>query len=488
MSILIVTDNPQRWPSDHPAISVVDPKDYITETRYSELRSAKVFNLCQTYRYQSVGYYVSLLAEARGHRPVPSVAAMQDWKTRSIIRLISEDLDDLILKSLAPIKSTRFTLSVYFGKNMAKRYDSLAWKLFNLFQAPLLRAKFILEKDRWQLTSVSGISAADVPDAHWPFIVETGVEHFSRPRAFGKPKNRPRFDMAILRNMDDPEPPSDDVALQRFAKAAAAQGVAVDTISRDDYGSLPEFDALFIRDTTAVNHYTYRFARRAAAEGLVVIDDPQSIVRCTNKVYLAELLLRHKIPVPRTMVVHRDNMDQLAEQFGFPCVLKKPDSAFSRGVVKVKDQGELDEKLSEFIADSELIIAQEYLPTTFDWRIGIFDRQPLFACKYYMAKGHWQIVRHDNPTQSRYGKLETLPVELAPRKAVQVALKAANLIGDGLYGVDVKESEGKFYVIEVNDNPNLNSGCEDAVLKGELYRRMVEIFVKRIEQRKAGVE
>ena len=65
---------------------------------------------------------------------------------------------------------------------------------------------------------------------------------------------------------------------------------------------------------------------------------------------------------------------------------------------------------------------------------------------------------------------------------------AANLIGDGLYGVDVKESDGKFYVIEVNDNPNINAGCEDAVLKEELYRRMVSIFVKRIEQKKAGVE
>ncbi|RCS49425.1 ATP-grasp domain-containing protein [Bremerella cremea] len=487
MAILIVTDQTDRWPSDDPAVTVVDPKAYITQPQYSEMRGAKVFNLCQTYRYQSVGYYVSLLAEARGHRPVPSVGAMQDWKTRSIIRLITEDLDDLIQKSLAPIKSNKFTLSIYFGKNMAKRYDTLAWRLFNLFQAPLLRAKFMLEKDRWQLTGVGGISAADVPEAHWPFIVETALEHFSKRRSVAKVK-KTRFDMAILRNPDDPEPPSDEVALQKFAKAAAQQGVSTEYISRDDYGRLAEFDALFIRDTTAVNHYTYRFARRAAAEGLVVIDDPTSILLCTNKVYLAELLARHKIPVPRTVVVHRENADQMAETLGFPCVLKRPDSAFSRGVVKVKDREELDLKLKEFFADSELIIAQEFLPTDFDWRIGVFDRTPIYACKYYMARGHWQIIRHDQPNRGRYGKLETLPVELAPRKAVQVALKAANLIGDGLYGVDVKESDGKFYVIEVNDNPNINAGCEDAVLKEELYRRMVSIFVKRIEQKKAGVE
>lgn len=488
MAVLIVTDQTDRWPSEDPAVNVVDPKAYITQSQYSDMRGARVFNLCETYRYQSVGYYVSLLAEARGHRPMPSVGAMQDWKTRSIIRLITEDLDDLIQKSLAPIKSKKFTLSIYFGKNMAKRYDTLAWRLFNLFQAPLLRAKFMLEKDRWQLTSVGGISAADVPEAHWPFIVDTALEHFARRRSVAKVK-KTRFDMAILFDPGDPEPPSDEQALQKFAKAAAQQGVSTEYISRDDYGRLAEFDALFIRDTTAVNHYTYRFARRAAAEGLVVVDDPKSILLCTNKVYLAELLARHKIPVPRTVVVHRDNADQLADELGFPCVLKRPDSAFSRGVVKVGTPEELQTKLQEFIADSELIIAQEFLPTTFDWRIGIFDRQPIYACKYYMAKGHWQIIRHDSqPNKGRYGKLETLPVELAPRKAVQVALKAANLIGDGLYGVDVKESDGKFYVIEVNDNPNINSGCEDAVLKEELYRRLVSVFVKRIEQMKAGVE
>ena len=79
-------------------------------------------------------------------------------------------------------------------------------------------------------------------------------------------------------------------------KAAESLAIRPELITRDDYGRLAEFDALFIRETTYVNHHTYRFARRAASEGLVVIDDPVSIVRCTNKVYLAELLQRYRIP------------------------------------------------------------------------------------------------------------------------------------------------------------------------------------------------
>lgn len=78
-----------------------------------------------------------------------------------------------------------------------------------------------------------------------------------------------------------------------------------------------------------------------------------------------------------------------------------------------------------------------------------------------------------------------MSIESAPEGAVKVALKAANLIGDGLYGVDVKESEGKFYVIEVNDNPNVESRVEDIVLKDDLYRRIMNVFLSRIERSKA---
>lgn len=145
---------------------------------------------------------------------------------------------------------------------------------------------------------------------------------------------------------------------------------------------------------------------------------------------------------------------------------------------------QLRHSLEEFFKDSELVIAQQFMRTDFDWRIGILDQRPLFACKYHMARGHWQIAKHESGHKTRFGKFETLPVELAPRKAVSMALRAANLIGDGLYGVDVKEADGQYFVIEVNDNPNLNAGVEDAVLREELYRRIIESFVSRIERTK----
>jgi glutathione synthase/RimK-type ligase-like ATP-grasp enzyme len=74
----------------------------------------------------------------------------------------------------------------------------------------------------------------------------------------------------------------------------------------------------------------------------------------------------------------------------------------------------------------------------------------------------------------------------APEEVVKIALKAANLIGDGLYGVDIKQVGGRCYVIEVNDNPNVDAGNEDGVLKDALYREIMGSFVRRIEARKLG--
>src|SRR5690606_21898286 len=195
-------------------------------------------------------------------------------------------------------------------------------------------------------------------------------------------------------------------------------------IEREDFGRLPEFDALFIRVTTAVNHYTYRFARRAAAEGMVVIDDPESIVRYTNKVYQAELFLRNGIPIPPTLVVHKGNTQVVAQQLGFPCVLKQPDSSFSAGVIKVKDAEELQRELKRLLSSSELVVAQGYVQSDFDCRVGVLDGEALYVSKYYKTQGHRQIQRSSTNKKRVYGKSETLAPQEAPPNDVNLAIKA----------------------------------------------------------------
>jgi glutathione synthase/RimK-type ligase-like ATP-grasp enzyme len=485
MNIVLVAEASDNWLGNFEGVQKIDPNEYLVDPEWNQRRRTKVYNLCRSYAYQSLGYYVSLLAEARGQRPIPDVMTIEDLRGQAAVHLIPQYLEEVIQSSLGSLTTDDFVLSVYFGENLAKKYERLSRELYGLFQSPLLRFRFARRGTKWRLRHATAVALSEVPKSHRDFVAEAAAKHFAKRTTTRRALKPTRYDLAILHNPAEGDlAPSDETSLKKFVKAASNAGISAELITASDAGRLLEFDALFIRETTAVSHHTYRLARRAAAAGMVVIDDPLSILRCTNKVYLAELLSRNKIPTPKTMVVHRRNVETIDRQLQFPCVLKRPDSAFSKGVVKCNDADELSRSLAEFFTDSELVIAQQFMRTDFDWRIGVLDQRPLFASKYHMARGHWQIAKHDLGCKTQFGKAETLPVELAPRKAVSIAVRAANLIGDGLYGVDVKEADGQFYVIEVNDNPNVNAGVEDAVLREELYRRIMESFVARIERTK----
>jgi glutathione synthase/RimK-type ligase-like ATP-grasp enzyme len=483
---LIVVDDREGWPEEIAGARVVDAVSYLTADEFSRGRGLRIFNLCASYRYQHYGYYVSLLATARGHRPLPDVATMQDLKTRTLPRLASDDLDATIQKSLHSIESDEFTLSVYFGRNVARRHERLAKALFNLFPAPLIRASFRRRDDKWLLENVRPVPVGEIPESHRDFLRECIEAHFSRRQRSRRRELPGGYDLAVLVNDDEASPPSDAQGLRRITKAARRAGFNVELIGRDDFGRIAEFDALFIRETTSVNHHTYRFARRAELEGLVVIDDPISIIRCTNKVYLAELMQRQGLPTPKTLIVNRENASKILEAIGFPCVLKQPDSSFSAGVVKADDDKQLASALKSMFEKSDLVVAQAFLPTDFDWRIGVLDRQPLFACRYFMVGRHWQIYKRSGSGRVSSGRWDTLPVDMVPPEVTDIALRAANAVGSGLYGVDVKQTGERCYVIEVNDNPSLDGGVEDAVLGDELYDRLMATFLSRVEARKRG--
>lgn len=486
MNRLLVTEHPKRFPLHVPGVQVVAARDYLTDSKYNTTSRLRIFNLCRSYRYQTVGYYVSLLATARGHKPLPSIATLQDLRLQPVIRVASIELERLIQSSLKPLKSDTFELSIYFGRNLAHRYDPLSLALFNQFPAPFLRAAFEQKDGWWNLQSVGAIAASDIPEDHHPFVIEQIQRYFERGH---RPKTRKPtvYDLAILVDSSEVMPPSNGKAIRRFTEAAENLGMGVEIVERDSYGRIGEFDALFIRETTSVNHHTFRFARRATAEGLVVIDDPDSIVKCSNKVFLTELFDRHHVRSPKTMIVAESNAAQIRDRIGFPCVVKQPDSSFSRGVVKINSQQELDGALPALFAESELLIAQEFVPTPFDWRIGVIAGKPLFACKYYMARRHWQIIKQDGQGYDS-GEVETFAIEDAPRDVVSLAVRAAKLIGSGLYGVDLKMRGGRPMIIEINDNPSIDAGYEDRVLGKALYTEIMRAIFDQLERNRSLAE
>jgi glutathione synthase/RimK-type ligase-like ATP-grasp enzyme len=483
MNIVLVVDNKKTWNLDLPGVEVVDSTEYLVNDKYQS-KNLRVFNLCKSYAYQSSGYYVSLLSSARGHKVIPSTSTILDMKSKELIKIRSEDLDDLLQRSLKDIKSDEFSLSIYFGKNLAQKYDKLAFELHKQFHAPMIRARF-KRRDKWRIASVSPVGLRDIPENHLTDLQNFARQYFSRRVTAGSVKHS-RFDLAILVNPEEQQPPSDKRAINNFIKAAEKMNISVELIGQNDLNRLGEFDGLFIRETTSVNHHTYRFAQKADALGMVVIDDPLSILRCTNKVFLAELFRRYKIPSPKTHLIHKRNMKDLLATLPLPAVLKQPDSAFSVGVVKAENRAELECKLQAMLEKSDVVVVQEFMPTSFDWRVGILNGEPLYLCKYFMARDHWQIYKGDEGGVA-VGEADTIPLKNAPKGLLGLAKKAAGLIGNGLYGLDIKQIGNEFFVIEINDNPSIDGGVEDKILGPMLYERVMDVFLSRMERMAKGV-
>jgi len=489
--LVIVVEKASDWGSYYPSDNVVAAQDYLKEAISVDDERVQVINLCRSYKYLGIGYYVSLLAEARGHRVIPSVRTINDLRKRALYGLDIEDLNQKLTRFLPEggRDTTDFGILLYFGETSYATLADLGRQVFDTFPCPILRLEFEREKV-WQISAIKPASLHTLADPQEDSFAQA-LDKFSK-KLWRKPRARKKFryDIAMLADPADPMPPSNKRAIKQFIEAGKEIGIEVETVTKNDYPRIAEYDGLFIRETTAIDNHTYRFANKAEKEGMVVIDDPGSILKCTNKIYLHDLLKSRKLPTPKTEIVYRDEPKRLAELpdlLGFPIVLKIPDGSFSRGIVKVETVEQLRSAVDELFQHTALVLAQEFMFTEFDWRIGILDGQALYACQYFMSRGHWQIYNHGANAPQKSGGFKTLPVRDAPNDVVKLALRATAPIGDGLYGVDLKQVGDRIVVIEMNDNPSIDAGVEDAYLGEDLYRRIMDEFLRRMERKRLGI-
>lgn len=481
--VVVEKRNDFRWTDCD--VTVVTAHEFILGNTFGTgLR--KVANLCRGYSYMSLGYYVSLLAEARGDRVTPSVETIVDMQQKAVVtpRLTALAKTARTLEGI-PLSVNAMSVQVFFGHIDEKPLAELARKSFETFQCPLLTIE--LERgdggEQWKVSAIRPLDPRDIDPSRDAVFLEA-LSRFTRRSWRPRPASEgARLDLAILQDPSDPMAPSNLPTLEAFARVGAEMDIAVELIDRRDIGKLQQFDALFIRETTAVAHHTFRFARKAVAIGMPAIDDPASILRCTNKAFLSELLSGNGVPTPRTMFVTTRTLAQAEGQMAYPVVLKVPDGAFSLAVKKAENRSEFETIAREMLRQSDIVLVQEFLYTSFDWRIGILAGQVIFAAKYFMYADHWQIIRHSAEAPPREGKTEAIPVIDVPNTVKDVALAAAKLVGDGLYGVDLKQTADGVVVIEVNDNPNINLHEEGQVEGDTLLRTVLLHFQTLVEAR-----
>lgn len=463
---------------------IITTRDYLTHPSLFRGVRPKVINLSNNVGYQSRGYYASLLAGSRGHKVIPTVETMIDLSEKKLYEHALPELEVALNRCRKDIGGEfPSRVAVFFGIGPSKAWNAFARLLFDWFRAPALEVS-IKDGGEWaSIRKIGFLPLARMSDDEEKAFLESLEGYTSREWRDSKERTPARYTFATLINPQEELSPSSISSLKYWARIAEKMGVEVEPITRKDLAKLANYDALFIRETTSISNHTYRFARRAQQEGMPVIDDPLSMIRCTNKVYLNELMTFNKVPVPPTVTIAGiADLEPAAQALGFPLVLKIPDSAFSRGVKKASNLEELKALATAWLEDSDLIIAQKYIPTQFDWRVGVLGGEPLFAVQYLMAKKHWQIVNHDRGGKPDQGGVKAFTLKETPKIVIDTAVKAARCIGDGLYGVDLKETADGVYVIEVNDNPDLDHGYEDSGEKDEVWVKLTQWFLDRLER------
>jgi glutathione synthase/RimK-type ligase-like ATP-grasp enzyme len=265
-------------------------------------------------------------------------------------------------------------------------------------------------------------------------------------------------------------------ALVNFKLAAHQLGHQLEYVFRKDLAKIPTYDALFIRSLTDPLNAAYVAARTAELHGMKVIDDPDSIIICCDKINMYMHLMRARVRIPDTRFIGKSELDkqamaQLFEELGAPLVLKAPHTSFSMHVDKVESVPAFEEVAKKYFRRADEIVVQRFVPSRFDWRVTTLNGEVLFVCKYVMPGNSWKIQRNDNG-HIIWAKIEAVDPSTVDPRLLETGLRAANAIGKGLYGVDIKEIDGEYVVIEVNDNPNIDAGGEDA-RSPEVYDRII---------------
>ena len=304
---VILVDQPKDFPATDTPHKVITTSEYLARPKLLESGRPKLINLSRSYAYQSKGYYASLLAAARGHRIMPAAETMLELREDKLYEHALPDLEDELNRcarraDLQP--EAEFKLLICFGISADARFEAFARRLFQWFRAPALEVT--IEPGKWlSIGRIRARTLTRLVNGDFAFFREALQAHTKREWRDPKARAVAKYDLAVLHDPDERMPPSSPESIRHMARIAERMSVDVEPITRRQISELAEFDGLFIRETTWIDNHTYRFARRAAQAGMPVIDDPVSMLRCSNKVFMMELLGAHDVPTPPTVILPR---------------------------------------------------------------------------------------------------------------------------------------------------------------------------------------
>jgi RimK family alpha-L-glutamate ligase len=189
--------------------------------------------------------------------------------------------------------------------------------------------------------------------------------------------------------------------------------------------------------------------------GIMCINNSVSIETVKDKLRTSQILSRHSIPIPNTMMVRFPIDENLVKNnIGFPCVVKVVTGSYGEGVYLCERQRDF-KKLMEFVdnlGNKKTMIVQEYMGTRpgEDLRVLVIGGKVIGAMKRTAPEGDFRANISGGGTGEGYPLTDKIEF---------LARETAKVLGLDIAGIDLLFDKDGFCVCEANSNPGF-SGFE----------------------------
>ena len=226
-------------------------------------------------------------------------------------------------------------------------------------------------------------------------------------------------------------------------------------------------DVVIPRIGASITGYGLAVVKHFEMMGVPVLNDAQAISQSRDKLRALQVLCRGGLDVPRTVMAHdRSNVHKLVKEVGgLPIIIKLLRGTQGVGVMIAHTLQEVQTILNTFWDLGQEVVLQEFVVESKgrDVRALVVGSRVVGAMRRRAKKGEFRSNIH------RGG--EGTPIELPP-SYIEVAVKAAHLLGLEIAGVDMLEGHAGPRLMELNSSPGFE-GLERAT-KQDIAGAMID--------------
>ena len=216
---VILVDQPRDLPNAETPHKVITTSEYLARPRLFDMARPKLVNLARSYAYQSKGYYASLLAEARGHRVVPTVETMLELREQKLYEHALPELEEELNRCARRADfqpDGEFKLLVCFGLARDERFEPFGRLLFDWFRCPALEVIVDTGGTWLSIERIRPRTITRLANGEAEFFRGSLHNHTKREWRDPKARSIAKYDLAVLYDPNEKTAPSSPELDQAF--------------------------------------------------------------------------------------------------------------------------------------------------------------------------------------------------------------------------------------------------------------------------------